>query len=322
MAAVTICSDLETPKNKVYHCFHCFPKCHDLVFWMLNFKSAFSLSSFTFIKRLFSSSSLSVIRVVSSAYLRLLVFPPAILIPAYASSSLAFLMMYSAYKLNKQGDSIQPCCAIPITHTFLEWWVLEELHPSACCMQWSLQENAHTPWLLVIPGSRGRIMHVYNPTPGLAECLLISLPLLRMFTTICVEGSNCCLFLPSGLYSTKISWVPAVWQPLVKCWWYWDWQALHALGATVRHVWHSKTNRQRQARTAMRANRMHQLGFGSIRKDFIQRVTYLIEHWRTDRILHRKEGMRLEKPSTKVPRMWLVRWMIKSCFMDLPLVLG
>ena len=79
-----------------------------LVFWMLGFKPTFSLSSFTFIKRLFSSSSLSAIRVVSSAYLRLLIFLPAILIPACASSSPAFLMMYSAYKLNKQGDNIQP----------------------------------------------------------------------------------------------------------------------------------------------------------------------------------------------------------------------
>ena len=43
------------------------------VFWMWGFKSAFSLSSFTFIKRLFSSSLLSAIRVVSSAYLRLLI---------------------------------------------------------------------------------------------------------------------------------------------------------------------------------------------------------------------------------------------------------
>ena len=59
-------------------------------------------------KRLFSSSSLSAIRVVLSAYLRLLIFLPAILIPACASSSLAFLMIYSAYKLNKQGDNIQP----------------------------------------------------------------------------------------------------------------------------------------------------------------------------------------------------------------------
>ena len=81
-----------------------------LVFWMLSFKPAFSLSSFTFIKRFFHSSSLSAIRVVSSAYLRLLIFLPAILILAYASSSLAFCMMYSAKNLNKQGDNIQPWC--------------------------------------------------------------------------------------------------------------------------------------------------------------------------------------------------------------------
>ena len=67
----------------------------------------FSHSSFIFIKRLFSSSLLSAIRVVSCAYLRLLIFLPAILIPACVSSSLAFYMMYSAYKLNKQGDNIQ-----------------------------------------------------------------------------------------------------------------------------------------------------------------------------------------------------------------------
>ena len=41
-----------------------------LVFWMLSFKPTFSLSSFTFIKRLFNFSSLSAIKVVSSAYLR------------------------------------------------------------------------------------------------------------------------------------------------------------------------------------------------------------------------------------------------------------
>ena len=75
------------------------------MFLMLGFKPAFSLSSVTFIKRLLSSSSLFVIRVVSSAYLRLLIFLPAILIPALASSSPAFHMMYSAYKLNKQGEN-------------------------------------------------------------------------------------------------------------------------------------------------------------------------------------------------------------------------
>ena len=76
-----------------------------LVFWMLRFKLAFSPSSFTLIKRLFSYSSLSGIRVVSSAHLRLLIFLLAILIPTCASSSLAFPMMYSA---NKQRDSIHP----------------------------------------------------------------------------------------------------------------------------------------------------------------------------------------------------------------------
>ena len=45
-----------------------------LVFWTLSFKPASSLSSFTFIKRLFSSFSFSAISVVSSLYLRLLIF--------------------------------------------------------------------------------------------------------------------------------------------------------------------------------------------------------------------------------------------------------
>ena len=104
------------PKKIVCHCFHCFPtylpwsdetRCHILVFWMLSFKPAFSLSSFTFIKKLFSSSLLSTIRVVSFAFQRLLIFLLTILIPACASSSLAFHMMYSSYELNKLDDNIQ-----------------------------------------------------------------------------------------------------------------------------------------------------------------------------------------------------------------------
>ena len=77
--------------------------------FLLSFKPALSLSSFTLIRRLFSSSSLSVIRVVSSAHLRLLMYLPPILIPACNSSSPAFLMMCSAYRLNRQGDRRQPC---------------------------------------------------------------------------------------------------------------------------------------------------------------------------------------------------------------------
>ena len=44
----------------------------------------------------------------SSAYLRLLIFLLVVLIPACDLPSLAFCVMYSAYKLNKQGDNIQP----------------------------------------------------------------------------------------------------------------------------------------------------------------------------------------------------------------------
>ena len=54
-----------------------------LVFWMLSFKPAFPFSSFTPIRRLFISSSLSAIRVVSCVYLRLLIFLLAILILAW-----------------------------------------------------------------------------------------------------------------------------------------------------------------------------------------------------------------------------------------------
>ena len=80
----------------MYHCFHFFSHLFAmnwwwtdamiLIFWKLNFKPAFSLSSFTLIERLFSSSSFSAIRVVSFAYLRLLIFLLAILIPACESS--------------------------------------------------------------------------------------------------------------------------------------------------------------------------------------------------------------------------------------------
>ena len=79
-----------------------------LVFRMLSFMPVFSFSSFTFIKRLFSFSLPYAIRVVLSAYLRLLIFLLAVLIPTCDLSSLAFHIMYSAYSLNKQGENIQP----------------------------------------------------------------------------------------------------------------------------------------------------------------------------------------------------------------------
>ena len=107
-----------------------------LVFWMLSFKPTFALSSFPFIKRIFSSSSLYAIRVVSSAYLRLLIFLPEILIQAWASSSPAFLIMYSAYKLNKQGDNIHT--ALMFSFPNLET-VYCSMSSSNCCLLTCIQ---------------------------------------------------------------------------------------------------------------------------------------------------------------------------------------
>ena len=67
MTAVTICSDFEAQEYKICHCFHFFPISHEvigpnaiiIVFLMLSFKPAFSLSSFTFFKRFFVCAVLS-----------------------------------------------------------------------------------------------------------------------------------------------------------------------------------------------------------------------------------------------------------------------
>ena len=76
-------SDLGAQEKNICYCFHISPfyllrndgtGCHDLSFLNVVLKPAFSLSCFTLIKRLFSSFLLSVIRVVSSAHLRLLIF--------------------------------------------------------------------------------------------------------------------------------------------------------------------------------------------------------------------------------------------------------
>ena len=70
MAAVTICGDFRAQEEEVCHYFHIFPICHAvmqldtiLVFLIFSFKPALSLSSLTLIKRLFSFSLLSAIRV-------------------------------------------------------------------------------------------------------------------------------------------------------------------------------------------------------------------------------------------------------------------
>ena len=120
-----------------------------LVFWMLSFKHTFSLSSFTFIKRLFSSSLLAAIRVVSSAYLRLLIFLLTNLIPICASSSPGFCMMYSAYKSNKQGDNIQPWCTPFLMYISSDVLLCCSMSSSNCCFLTCIlisQEASQVVW--------------------------------------------------------------------------------------------------------------------------------------------------------------------------------
>ena len=123
MAAVTICSDFETPKYKVSYCCIVSPSISHkvvgadamiLVFWMSSFKPAFSLS-FTFIKILFSSSSLSA---VGWCHLHIwdYWYFSCNLDSDLFSTSPVFCMMYSAYKINKEGGNIQPW------HTLFPIW--------------------------------------------------------------------------------------------------------------------------------------------------------------------------------------------------------
>ena len=117
MAVITICSDSGAQINSQPVSPSVFHEVMGLdamilVFWMLSFKPTFLLSSFTFIKRLFSSS-LSVIRVVLSAY------EVNDISPRSLDSILCFLPPSVSHDvlciLNKQGDNIQPWCTpLPI----------------------------------------------------------------------------------------------------------------------------------------------------------------------------------------------------------------
>ena len=110
-------------------------------FWMWSFKPTFShlfhfhqetLSFFTFCHK---GGFVCISEVI-------LMFLPAILIPACASSSPALLMRYSAYKLNKQGDNIQPW------HTPFPIWNQAAVScPVLTVASWSAYEVGQVVWL-------------------------------------------------------------------------------------------------------------------------------------------------------------------------------
>ena len=131
-----------------------------LVFWMLIFKPTFSLSSSTFIRSLLSISSLSAIRVVSSAYLRLLIFLPAVLISVYVSSSPAFLMMYSAYTgwqytaLMYSFPDLEPVCFF-MSCSKCRFLTCTQISQEAGQVVWYSHLFQNFPQFVVIPTVKG-----------------------------------------------------------------------------------------------------------------------------------------------------------------------
>ena len=115
MAAINICSDVRAQEQEICHYFHFLlfylpwsdgTGCYDLSFvFSIEFYARYFTLLFHPHQEALSSSSLCAFRVVSSAYMRLLIFLLEFLIPTWLSSSLAFGMMCSAYKLNNK----QPC---------------------------------------------------------------------------------------------------------------------------------------------------------------------------------------------------------------------
>ena len=102
VAEVTICSDFGAQENKISYCFQCFPiyllqgdgtGCHDLHFLNVEFEASFFSLLFHLHQEALQFFFDFCHKVMPSAYLRLLIFLLSILLTAWASPSLAFLMM-------------------------------------------------------------------------------------------------------------------------------------------------------------------------------------------------------------------------------------
>ena len=152
MAAANIHSDFGAPENKICHCFHFFPfyfpwsdvtGCHNLSFWMLSFKPAFSLFSFTLIKRLFSSSSLSAFRRVSSAYLRFLIF----LLTIWFQLEIHPAQHFSQCTLH--ASYIGRVTTYSLIVLLFQFWISQLFHVQFCCfLTWIqvFQEMVKVVW--------------------------------------------------------------------------------------------------------------------------------------------------------------------------------
>ena len=150
-----------------------------LVFWMLSFKPVFSLFYFTFIKRLFNSSLLSVIRVVSSVYLRLLIFLPAILIPACASSCDVFCIKvkYAGWHYTALTYSFLDLESVCCPMSSSNYWFLTciQISQEADKVVWYSHLFKNFPQFVVTNGhaaaakSLQSCRTLYDPIPGILQ---------------------------------------------------------------------------------------------------------------------------------------------------------
>ena len=133
-----------------------------LVFWMFSFKPTFSLSTFTLIKNLFCSL-ISAFREVSSVYLRLLVFLPAILTSVCEPSSLSFhWMLYSA------------CCCCLISMSCLTPLQPHGLKPSRFLCPWDSPGRTGVSYHFLLQGEEHTTLTYFLPSFEPVHCFMSS----------------------------------------------------------------------------------------------------------------------------------------------------
>ena len=131
---------------------------------------------------------------MSSAYLKLLIFLPVIFNPPCDSSSLAFHMMYSAYKLNKQGENIWL------------WWApfpiwnqsIVSCPVMSCCFLACIQVSQE-------PGNVVCDLHLFQNFP---QFLVIHA--VKIFSI--VNETEVDVFFWNSLAFSMIQWILAIWS--------------------------------------------------------------------------------------------------------------
>ena len=186
-------------------------------FWMLRFNSAFTCSSLTFIKRLFRSSLLFVIRVVSSVCLWL--FSPSVVCNSVTpwteacQASLSFTISQSLLKLILV-ESIMPSNHLVLCHPLLllsvflsirvfsselalpiRWPKYLEFQLQHQSLQWKSLESFRMDWfdLLAVQGTLKSLPQHHNSKASIFWCsaffmIQLSHPYMTTGETIALTG--------------------------------------------------------------------------------------------------------------------------------------